>query len=175
MDIHNVEFKRTFKGYDPEEVDEFLAKLVIKYETVYQENRKLHEELKQLRQEVEGKGHQEQDVLDLISLTKQTVQEIKTMSKQEANHVVSVAQADAERILAEARLKSQQLLGDAEDRLQKIQRTEAQLREKVRFTMETIWNLLNEEAEVTTKRTKLYREITPSVIEDESDPELTSE
>lgn len=174
MDIHNVEFKRTFKGYDPQEVDDFLATLVIKYETVYQENRRLQDELKKLRQEAEGKGHQEQDVLDLISLTKQTVNEVKTMAKQEANHVVSVAQAEAERIIAEARLRAQHLLVNAEDQLHKTQRLEQQLREKLRFSMETVWNLLNEESEAGQESTKLYREISPVKADKGSDPELTS-
>ena len=49
IDIHNMEFKRVFKGYDPEEVDDFLADIVLKYEAVYQENRKLRQELEDLR------------------------------------------------------------------------------------------------------------------------------
>lgn len=159
MDIHNVEFKRVFKGYDPEEVDDFLASIVIKYETVYQENRKLHEELKILRGELDGKVHQERDVLDLISLTKQTVQEVKSLANQEASNVVSVAQSEAERLISEARLKAQHLLSEAEERLQKTQRTERQLREKVRLQMETIWNLLTEEPGLTLGATKPYREM----------------
>lgn len=46
IDIHNMEFKRVFKGYDPEEVDDFLADIVLKYEAVYQENRKLRQSWK---------------------------------------------------------------------------------------------------------------------------------
>ena len=34
IDIHNMEFKRVFKGYDPEEVDDFLAEIVVKYEDI---------------------------------------------------------------------------------------------------------------------------------------------
>lgn len=176
MDIHNVEFKRSFKGYDPEEVDDFLASIVIKYETVYQENRKLQAELKRLRQEAEGKVDHEQDVLDLISLTKQTVDEVKSLAEREAINMVSVAESESQRILSEARLKAQHVLSDAEERLQKMQRTEARLREKVRLTMETIWNVLEEEEEYTPK-TRLYRELDsePELVDQEgenSEPEI---
>lgn len=164
MDIHNTEFKRTFKGYDPEEVDNFLANIVIKYETVYQENRRLHEEIKKLRNESEGRGNQEQDILDLISLTKQTVQEAKTVARQEADNVVNLAQSEAERIMVEARLKAQHLLADAEERLQKTERAERQLREKVRLTMETIWNVLVDEVDKP-GATKPYRELAPRKVE----------
>ncbi|HBG01952.1 MAG TPA: hypothetical protein DDW87_10325 [Firmicutes bacterium] len=161
MDIHNMEFKRTFKGYDPEEVDEFLATIVIKYETMYQENRKLHEQVKALREELEGKGSQEQDIYDLISLTKQTVAEVKTISRQEADNVVNVAQSEAERILVEARLKAQHVLADAEERLERTERAERQLREKVRLTMESIWNSLTD-AGSEPSATRPYRELAPS-------------
>ncbi|HKM42435.1 MAG TPA: DivIVA domain-containing protein [Limnochordia bacterium] len=171
MDIHNTEFKRTFKGYDPEEVDSFLANIVIKYETVYQENRKLHDEVKTLRQQLEGQGHQEQDILDLISLTKQTVQEAKTVARQEADNVVNVAQSEAERIMVEARLKAQQLLAGAEERLQKTERAERQLREKIRLMMETIWNVLIDDVDKP-EATRPYREFAPaSVKNDDPQPE----
>ncbi|NMB20474.1 MAG: DivIVA domain-containing protein [Firmicutes bacterium] len=166
MDIHNAEFKRTFKGYDPEEVDDFLANIVIKYETVYQENRKLHEEIKKLREQLEGQEHQEQDILDLISLTKQTVQEAKTVARQEADNVVNVAQSEAERIMVEARLKAQQLLADAEERLQKTERAERQLRDKIRLTMETIWNVLVDDG-VKPEATRLYREVSKATLQEE--------
>ena len=32
MEIHNKEFKRKVRGYDQDEVDEFLDKIVIDYE-----------------------------------------------------------------------------------------------------------------------------------------------
>lgn len=161
MDIHNMEFKRSFKGYDPAEVDDFLAKIVIKYETMYQENRKLHEENNNLRNQLEGHGHQEKDILDLISLTKQTVQEAKTASRQEADNVINMAQSEAERILVEARLKAQNLLADAEDQLQRTERMERQLREKIRVTMETIWNFLLEDNK-SLDATQVFREIASS-------------
>ncbi|HAN94862.1 MAG: DivIVA domain-containing protein [Limnochordia bacterium] len=158
MDIHNLEFKRVFKGYDPEEVDDFLADIVVKYEEVYQENRKLRQELEELRRQLESTGGREQDVLDLLASAKQTVQEIKSMANREADNVISLAQAEAERIISEARLKAQQILADSEERLHRAQRLERQLRERIRLTMESIWNSLTaEDAEAT----RPYREIAP--------------
>lgn len=158
MDIHNLEFKRVFKGYDPEEVDDFLADIVVKYEEVYQENRKLRQELEELRRQLESTGGREQDVLDLLASAKQTVQEIKSMANREADNVISLAQAEAERIISEARLKAQQILADSEERLHRAQRLERELRERIRLTMESIWNSLTaEDAEAT----RPYREIAP--------------
>lgn len=169
MDIHNMEFKRTFKGYDPEEVDKFLETIVLKYEAVFQENRKLRQELEDLRQETSGQVGQKQDVLDLISLTKQTVQELKSMASREADNVISVAQSEAERILTEARLEAQQIIGDAEENLQRTERTERKLKEQIRLTMETIWNALEEPDEISPTATRVYQQIASTSSEEEEE------
>ena len=39
IDIHNAEFKRSFRGYNEEEVDEFLSRIVSEYENVVQQNK----------------------------------------------------------------------------------------------------------------------------------------
>lgn len=174
MDIHNVEFKRTFKGYSPEEVDEYLASIVSKYESIYQENRRLQEELQNLKKELAGQDHQEQDVLDLISLTKQTVQELKGMASQEAANLVQTAKTNAERIVSEARLEAQRLVADAEMDLAKTQRAERQMRESIRLTMESIWNNLTEPESKPVEVTRVYKEIKPT--DELNDPsELTTE
>lgn len=171
MDIHNMEFKRVFKGYDPEEVDKFLDDLVLKYEAVYQENRKLRQELESLQREKDSTGDQKQDVLDLISLTKQTVQEIKSVANREADNVISVAQSEAERIITEARLKAQQIVGDAEERLRKTERADREMREKIRLVMETVWNVLMDGNEDSPAATRPYREIASSLVEEKT-PEI---
>ena len=68
LDIHNTEFTRTFRGYNEEEVDEFVAKIVSHYESLYQENKRLQDEIQTLQEELQKKQSREQDVLDLISL-----------------------------------------------------------------------------------------------------------
>lgn len=45
MDINNKEFKRGLRGYNPEEVDEFLDEVVENYEELYKDNSKLREKV----------------------------------------------------------------------------------------------------------------------------------
>ena len=45
MDIENKEFKKTFRGYNEEEVDEFLDAVKEDYENLYRENLDLKEKL----------------------------------------------------------------------------------------------------------------------------------
>lgn len=163
IDIHNMDFTRSFKGYNPEEVDDFLATIVTKYETIYQENKQLREKLEKMQAEVKEHSYQEQDVQDLISLTKQTVKELKKMAEAEAVNVVAVAKSDAERIISEAKREGERLLSDVEIRLARTRQAEVELRERVRLTMETIWNLLTEGGQILSEETKPYHKIAASL------------
>ncbi|HHU62500.1 MAG TPA: DivIVA domain-containing protein, partial [Natronincola sp.] len=169
MDIHNVNFKRVFKGYCPDQVDDYLATIVGKYETLYQQNRKLQEELNSVREEL-GSQDQGQDVSNLISLTKETVKELQTVAQQESENMVNAAQVKADHLVSEAKLKAERLLADAENRLAKTQWAERQLRQKMRSTMESIWSSLNEEEaseeesfDDDLESTKVYSEIRATI------------
>ena len=45
VDIHNKEFKRSFRGYNEEEIDDFLDQVTNDYEMLYRENNQLKKEL----------------------------------------------------------------------------------------------------------------------------------
>ena len=53
MDINNKEFKRGLRGYNAEEVDEFLDEVVENYEEMYKENSNLKEKLANLNEKIE--------------------------------------------------------------------------------------------------------------------------
>ena len=45
LDIENKRFSKTLKGYNVDEVDDFLDQLTIDYEKLYKENAELKEQL----------------------------------------------------------------------------------------------------------------------------------
>jgi len=50
LDIHNKEFTKSFRGYDEDEVNEFLDQVVKDYEIVIREKRALEEKVNQLNE-----------------------------------------------------------------------------------------------------------------------------
>ncbi|GAI33347.1 unnamed protein product, partial [marine sediment metagenome] len=50
MDIEQQEFSRSFRGYNEEEVDDFLDKIVKDYEGLINENIKLNEEIEKMKE-----------------------------------------------------------------------------------------------------------------------------
>ena len=59
MDIHNKEFKHSFRGYNEDEIDEFLDQVVNDYEKLFRENDKLKEEVARLQKDADS--YQERD------------------------------------------------------------------------------------------------------------------
>ena len=52
LDIHNKEFSSKFRGYDEDEVNEFLEQIMKDYENVLKENKSLKNNLKQSKEQV---------------------------------------------------------------------------------------------------------------------------
>ena len=147
LDFH-TDFRRSFKGYNEEDVDEFVAKVVSHYEDLYQENKRLQEEIKALKQELEKKQDREQDVLDLIALTKQTAAEIRDL-----------ANARSSAVLDEAKRKAATIIAEAEARLEAVKRTERMFRHRMQALMESTWKMLEQaELDEVGEETKVYRD-----------------
>ncbi|MGB9552746.1 MAG: DivIVA domain-containing protein, partial [bacterium] len=53
LDLSRKEFSLSFRGYNRQEVDEFLSALSSDYESLYRENASLKEELSSLSQKLE--------------------------------------------------------------------------------------------------------------------------
>ncbi len=135
IDIHNAEFKRSFKGYNEEEVDAFLAKVVSEYENLFQENQRLEEEVNELKNKLTHMGSREDDVYHLISLTKETVAEAKEVAHSQAAQVVANAERKAKSILADAEFQQQHYLR----RIREMASQEQEFKDRMREVMESVW------------------------------------
>ncbi len=98
MDIRNKEFKKGFKGYREDEVDEFLDKVIADYEKIYRENGELK---------------------DRISIDNERIESYNSMEKSLQNTLL-IAQTTAEDIVANARKKSEMIIKEAEDQARRI-------------------------------------------------------
>ncbi len=175
MDIHNAEFKRSFKGYNEEEVDSFLAKVVGEYEKLWKDNKRLSDEVEELRGSIKSYQNKEQDIHGLITLTKEMVSEAKAIANQQAQSLVEQARLQAKMITEEAKDQAQKDILSAREevelaqrRLKELSSKEKSFKERMRQLMETFWAMLEdvservpitEKAEENNENTKIYREV----------------
>lgn len=59
LDIHNKEFKRSFRGYDVDEVNDFLDQIIKDFEFLIREKQQLEQQVEELQQELEQAMEQE--------------------------------------------------------------------------------------------------------------------
>jgi cell division initiation protein len=99
MDIRNIEFKKAFKGYKEDEVDEFLDKLVADYERVYRENGELKDRISIDNERIESYNSMEKSLQSTLLIAQTTAEDIVANSRKKADIVIKEAEEQARRII----------------------------------------------------------------------------
>ena len=102
MDINNKEFKRGIRGYNPDEVDEFLDEVVENYEELYKENSRLKETVTRLKDKVDHYKRLEATIQNTLLLAQNAAEQAKESSQKEADLIVNNANETAQKILDKA-------------------------------------------------------------------------
>ena len=102
MDINNKEFKRGIRGYNPDEVDEFLDEVVENYEELYKENSRLKETVTRLKDKVDHYERLEATIQNTLLLAQNAAEQAKESSQKEADLIVNNANETAQKILDKA-------------------------------------------------------------------------
>ncbi|MBU7008586.1 DivIVA domain-containing protein [Phosphitispora fastidiosa] len=144
LDIHNKEFRKAFRGYDEEEVDEFLDRVVKEYEVLFKENAGLKEALEAKNSDIGTYQELEQTLQKTLVIAQQTSDEMKNGARREADAVIQEARLKAEQIIAAAEEQVKNIIREYED-----VRKEAQVfRVKFRSFLKSHLELIGEEEEV---------------------------
>ena len=151
MDIHNKEFKHSFRGYNEDEIDEFLDQVVNDYEKLFRENDKLKEEVARLRKESESYQEREKSINDTLLLAQKTAQEVTDNARQSAADMKENATKECENMRQEAEMEAQKKLDEATNRVHaivseydRLVREKNQFLRKVKLTMESELAVLNQ-------------------------------
>jgi cell division initiation protein len=99
LDIHNKEFSKGFRGYDEDEVDEFLDRVVKDYEDLIKENMALKQKIEELTGKLEHYTKIEETLHSAIIVAQQTAQEVKENALGEAELIRKEAEQEGKRSL----------------------------------------------------------------------------
>ena len=102
MDINNKEFKKGLRGYNVEEVDEFLDEVIENYEELYKENSKLKEKLARANEQIEHFEKIESTIQNTLLLAQNAAEQAKESSQKEAEFTIKNANETAQKILDKA-------------------------------------------------------------------------
>lgn len=173
IDIHNKEFKKSFRGYSENDVDDFLDQVVNDYEKLYRDNEQLRAKIARSEKDVEQYKKLEKNLQDTLLVAQRTAEEVTSAAKKfsvevresaakecqnmklrselEAQKRTEMAEIQAKKLIEEAELASKRNLDEAIGKVRAIVAEYDRLvREKNRFlltvrsTLESELSILNQ-------------------------------
>ena len=102
VDIRRKEFKGGFRGYDANQVDDFLDSIADEFERLFSENRRLAEEATTLRERLEQFEELEDSIRTALVHAEQVSRDLRRNANKEAELIVREAKERAHRILADS-------------------------------------------------------------------------
>ncbi len=122
MDIEQQEFSRSFRGYNEEEVDDFLDKIVKDYEELINENVRLNEEIEKMQEKLKEFSEIEETLRSALLNAQKSAEEMKGRVEEEAKVIIEKAEMDA-KTLKQQVLQREDLLKNEIDNLRRYKFT----------------------------------------------------
>lgn len=148
LDIHNKEFGRRLRGYDEDEVNEFLDQVIKDYEALIRENKDYHNQVHTLQEKLNHFTNIEETLSKTIIVAQNAADEVKTNSKKEAQLILKEAEKNADRIINESLAKSRAVAIEVEELKKQASIYRTRFRSLVEAQLELLkddsWDSLND-------------------------------
>lgn len=115
LDIHNKEFSKRMRGYDEDEVNEFLDQIIKDYEGLIRENKELQNHVSSLEEKLGHFSNIEETLSKAIIVAQNAADELKSNSKKESQLIIKEAEKNADRIINESLAKSRKIAIEMEE------------------------------------------------------------
>ena len=102
-DIEVKEFSKSLRGFNPEEVDDFLGEIYLTLQQLINENELLKEKVQMLTLDMEKYQRSEKSVANTIESAKKLMNDISESAERRAEIIIKNAQLDAEVIQRDAK------------------------------------------------------------------------
>lgn len=139
LDIHNKEFSSRWRGYDEDEVNEFLEQVLKDYENVLEENKTLKSDLKQTKEQITHFNSIEEALQKSILTAQEAAEDVRRNSMKESKLIIKEAEKNADRIVNEALSRAQKIAVEIED----LKKQSKVFRNRFRMLIEAQLDLVN--------------------------------
>ncbi|MGX7106716.1 DivIVA domain-containing protein [Hutsoniella sourekii] len=113
-EILNKEFKSKFRGYDTDEVNDYLDVIVADYEGLINENHRLTQALSAATEKNEYFAQLQDSLNSSIVVAQEAADRLKQNARKEAELILYEAEREADQILAEASNQAQAIVGETD-------------------------------------------------------------
>ncbi|GCF93959.1 cell division protein DivIVA [Enterococcus florum] len=120
LDIQNKNFSTKMRGYNQDEVDDFLDMVVRDYEESIAKNRELEKSLKHAEEKLEYFNELKEALNQSIVVAQDTADKVKSSASKESEVIVTSAQNRADEMITNAEKKAHLLTTTAEEKAKEI-------------------------------------------------------
>lgn len=156
LDIHNKEFTRGIRGFNVDEVNEFLDQVKKDYEITIRKNKELNKNLKEMQEQMEHYADIEETLNKSIVVAQETSEELKANARKEAQLIKKEAEKNADRIVNDALSESRKIAYETEEMKRQSNVFRTRLKMLIEAQLDMVnnddWNKfleINEEEEAT--------------------------
>ncbi|MGB3681240.1 MAG: DivIVA domain-containing protein [Rubrobacteraceae bacterium] len=132
IDVRRKEFKHSVRGYNADQVDDFLDTVADEFEHTYSENLRMRDEITSLRDRLEqfekledsiqsALVHAEHAANDLRDSATREAEDLRASANREAENTRNNADREAELTIKEAQERAQQTLADSSSKVERAQ------------------------------------------------------
>lgn len=137
VDVHNKDFPTKFKGYDPEEVNDFLDEVIIAMEELTRQNKDL-----------EKRAKFNEEKIEYFNSIQETLNKSIIVAQEAADRLKENARKDAEIIIFEAEKAADQMLKNAADTATDINRETDSLKKATRVFRQRLQIMVQSQLEM---------------------------
>ena len=138
LDIENKEFTIVKKGFDTDEVDDFLNLIIVDMENLLKENKMLKAEAVKLKDQLEHSSGSESSIVETLEAAKELMNDISASSERRAQILLKNAELDAEIIQREARESVQKYTDEGNRLFERLDRFKKKYRNLLEDELERI-------------------------------------
>lgn len=139
LDIHNKEFGRGFRGYDEDEVNNYLDQIIKDYELTIREKTDLQNKVNEMEERLKHFAEIEETLNKSIVIAQETADGVKDSSRKESKLIIKEAEKNADRIVDEALSKSRQISIESDD----LHRQAKVFRTRLKMLIEAQLDMIN--------------------------------
>ncbi len=143
LDIHHKEFHRAIRGYNEEEVDDFLDEVAEEFEKLFKENIDLKEQIEKVKEKAGQFENLQSTIQNVLITAQKSADEVLAQAKRDAEQIIRDAEARARELIEEASRGKEDLEASFAD----LKNAEREFRERFKSMLESYLRLVEGEME----------------------------
>jgi len=148
LDIHNKEFNTRMRGYDQDQVNDFLDQIIKDYTATLNENEQLKKELADSQEKVKYFTDLKDALNQSIIVAQEAADRVKGNAQKEADIIQQQAETNAQDMLTDATEKSNRILSDASEKAKAITIQTEDLKRQTRIFRQRLQVMMESQLEV---------------------------